>query len=107
MMKKATRGEQQKHCCCFTTICKSCNRAKGNRVQQQQLEPVNMSRIFEALQRSESERSGVATPPPQVATDPLRAGQRLAGRITPHDVSADELAPDGFAEQEFIEKDLV
>jgi capsular exopolysaccharide synthesis family protein len=66
-----------------------------------------MSRIFEALQRSESERSGVATAPPELATELLQAVERKASAIAPKDLSAHELTPHGFAEQEFTENDFV
>ena len=98
------RGEPQKHYSSCTTICKNCNRAMGNRAQRQQLEPVNMSRIFEALQRSESERSGVATAPPALATELLQAVERKASAIAPKDLPAHELTPHDFAEQEFTER---
>jgi capsular exopolysaccharide synthesis family protein len=66
-----------------------------------------MSRIFEALQRSESERSGVATAPPALATELLQAAERDTIRIAPKDLPAHELTPHDFAEQEFTENDFV
>ena len=66
-----------------------------------------MSRIFEALQRSESERSGVATAPPALATELLQAVERKASAIAPKDLPAHELTPHDFAEQEFTENDFV
>jgi capsular exopolysaccharide synthesis family protein len=66
-----------------------------------------MSRIFEALQRSESERSGVATAPPALATELLQAVERDTIRIAPKDLPAQELTPHDFAEQEFTENDFV
>ena len=66
-----------------------------------------MSRIFEALQRSESERSGVATAPPALATELLQAVEREASALAPKDLPANELAPHDFVEEEFAENDLV
>jgi capsular exopolysaccharide synthesis family protein len=66
-----------------------------------------MSRIFEALQRSESERSGVATAPPALATELLQAVERDAIRTAPKDLPAHEVIPNDFAEQEFTENDFV
>src|SRR5579863_7804020 len=80
------------------TICKNCNRVTENRAQRQQPEPVNMSRIFEALQRSESERSGVATAPPALATELLQAVEREASATAQTDLPASELAPADFTE---------
>jgi capsular exopolysaccharide synthesis family protein len=79
----------------------------GNRAQRQQPERVNMSRIFEALQRSESERSGVATAPPALATELLQAVEREASTIAPKSLPDHELTPNDFAEQEFTERDFV
>jgi len=64
-----------------------------------------MSRIFEALQRSESERSGVATAPPELATELLQAVEREAGAIAPKDLPANDFTPRDFAGQEFAEND--
>ena len=104
--RKATRGEQRKLCSSCMTICKNCNRAMENRGQPQQPEPVNMSRIFEALQRSESERSGVTSAPPALATELLQAVEREASALAPKDLPANELAPHDFAEKEFAENDF-
>jgi capsular exopolysaccharide synthesis family protein len=57
-----------------------------------------MSRIFEALQRSESERSGVATAPPALATELLQAVEREASATAQTDLPASELAPADFTE---------
>jgi capsular exopolysaccharide synthesis family protein len=64
-----------------------------------------MSRIFEALQRSESERSGVATAPPALATELLQAVERKASAIAPKDLPANDFTPRDFAGQEFAEND--
>src|SRR5580698_5666689 len=104
--KKAMRGEQQRLCSSCMTICKNCNRVTENRGQPQQLEPVNMSRIFEALQRSESERSGVTSAPPALATELLQAVEREASVPAPQDLPANELAPHDFSEKEFAENDF-
>jgi capsular exopolysaccharide synthesis family protein len=77
-----------------------------NRGPPQQLEPVNMSRIFEALQRSESERSGVATEPPALATELLQAVEREAGAHAPEQLPVEEFVPQDFTEQEFVDYDL-
>src|SRR5580698_977643 len=104
--KKAMRGEQQRLCSSCMTICKNCNRVTENRGPLQQLEPVNMSRIFEALQRSESERSGVATAPPALATELLQAVEREASGPASKDLPANELAPPAFPENEYAENDF-
>ena len=65
-----------------------------------------MSRIFEALQRSESERSGVTSAPPALATELLQAVEREASVPAPQDLPANELAPHDFAEKEFAENDF-
>jgi capsular exopolysaccharide synthesis family protein len=77
-----------------------------NREQPQQPEPLNMSRIFEALQRSESERSGVTSAPPALATELLQAVEREASVPAPQDLPANELAPHDFSEKEFAENDF-
>ena len=51
-----------------------------------------MSRIFEALQRSESERSGTPLAPPALATELLQAVEREASALAPKDFPATELA---------------
>ena len=65
-----------------------------------------MSRIFEALQRSESERSGVATAPPALATELLQAVEREASASAPKDLPANELAPHDVTENEYAENDF-
>ena len=90
--RKATRGEQRKLCSSCMTICRNCNRARENHGQPQQPEPLNMSRIFEALQRSESERSGTPLAPPALATELLQAVEREASATAPKDFPAIELA---------------
>jgi capsular exopolysaccharide synthesis family protein len=65
-----------------------------------------MSRIFEALQRSESERSGVTSAPPALATELLQAVEREASVPAPQDLPANELAPHDFSEKEFAENDF-
>ena len=66
-----------------------------------------MSRIFEALQRSESERSGVTSAPPALATELLQAVEREASVPAPQDLTANELAPHDFSEKElFAENDF-
>jgi len=55
-----------------------------------------MSRIFEALQRSESERSGTPLASPALATDLLQAVER----------KSEELAPNGFAPGGLLTNDL-
>jgi capsular exopolysaccharide synthesis family protein len=65
-----------------------------------------MSRIFEALQRSESERSGDPLAPPALATELLQAVEREASVVAPEDFPADELAGNDFAETEFARADF-
>jgi capsular exopolysaccharide synthesis family protein len=65
-----------------------------------------MSRIFEALQRSESERSGTPLAPSALATELLRAVEREASDLAPKDSPANELAGNDFAETEFATNDL-
>jgi capsular exopolysaccharide synthesis family protein len=88
------------------TICKNCNRATENPEQQLQPEPVNMSRIFEALQRSESERSGLSSAAPALATELLQAVEREASATAPRDFAASELPRRDFSEEEFVRNDL-
>src|ERR1700680_4265555 len=95
------RGEQRKLCCSCMTICKKLNRARTNRGQPQLPEPVNMSRIFEALQRSESERSGTPLAPPALATELLQVVERESSAFAPKDFPANE-----FPHQEFAKNDL-
>jgi capsular exopolysaccharide synthesis family protein len=65
-----------------------------------------MSRIFEALQRSESERSGAPLAPTALATELLQAVEREAGAQAPKDSSATELAHQDFSEGNFAENDF-
>jgi capsular exopolysaccharide synthesis family protein len=65
-----------------------------------------MSRIFEALQRSESERSGTPLAPPELATELLQAVEREASALAPKDFPAEETAQEDLAAQEFAPKDL-
>ena len=65
-----------------------------------------MSRIFEALQRSESERSGVATAPPALATELLQAVERDASATAQKDLPAGEFAPADFIENEYAGNDF-
>ena len=65
-----------------------------------------MSRIFEALQRSESERSGVTSAPPAVATELLQAVEREANAAAPKDFPANELAHQDFPERDFAVNDV-
>jgi capsular exopolysaccharide synthesis family protein len=65
-----------------------------------------MSRIFEALQRSESERSGVTSAPPAVATELLQAVERAANAAAPKDFPANELAHQDFPERDFKVNDF-
>jgi capsular exopolysaccharide synthesis family protein len=65
-----------------------------------------MSRIFEALQRSESERSGVATAPPELATELLQAVEREASAPAQKDLPASEFVPADFTENEYAGNDF-
>ena len=65
-----------------------------------------MSRIFEALQRSESERSGTPSAAPAVATELLQIVEREASVLACKDFPANELAHQEFAGQEFDKNDL-
>ncbi len=66
-----------------------------------------MSRIFEALQRSESERSGVATAPPALATELLQSVEREASAhasvedFPPNEVALPDFAEKGLANDDF------
>jgi capsular exopolysaccharide synthesis family protein len=62
-----------------------------------------MSRIFEALQRSESERSGTPSAPPALATELLQVVEREANART--DV-AHEVAHRDIVDKEFAKNDL-
>jgi capsular exopolysaccharide synthesis family protein len=64
-----------------------------------------MSRIFEALQRSESERSG-ARLAPAVATELLQIVEREASALAARDFPANEYVHQEFAGQEFAKNDL-
>lgn len=65
-----------------------------------------MSRIFEALQRSESERSGTPSPPPALATELLQAVEREANAHVPIDVAAAQLTENDFTDSTFAEEDF-
>ena len=65
-----------------------------------------MSRIFEALQRSESERSGTPLAPPALATELLQVVEREASALAPKNFPATEGAPQDFAEKDFDENDF-
>jgi capsular exopolysaccharide synthesis family protein len=60
-----------------------------------------MSRIFEALQRSESERSGTPSAPPALATELLQAVEREANAHIPKDLAADQFADNDFTDKDF------
>jgi capsular exopolysaccharide synthesis family protein len=60
-----------------------------------------MSRIFEALQRSESERSGTPLAPPALATELLQAVEREVSARIPKDLPANEPADRDFIENDF------
>jgi len=62
-----------------------------------------MSRIFEALQRSESERSGTPLAPPALATELLRVVEREANALTE---LAREVSHKEFADKECAQNDL-
>ena len=55
-----------------------------------------MSRIFEALQRSESERSGLESAPPALATELLQAVERDIVGLAPRDTDVNDLVEKGF-----------
>jgi capsular exopolysaccharide synthesis family protein len=65
-----------------------------------------MSRIFEALQRSESERAGAPLAPPELATELLQAVEREAIALAPKDFPAEDIAQEDFAAQEFAPNGL-
>jgi capsular exopolysaccharide synthesis family protein len=63
-----------------------------------------MSRIFEALQRSESERSGAPLAAPELATELLQAVER--GALPQKDLPVEEFAREDFAEPDFAQTDF-
>ena len=68
-----------------------------------------MSRIFEALQRSEAERSGAPLAPPALATELLQVVEREASALASKDFPANELAHQDFGcrtREEFANSDL-
>jgi capsular exopolysaccharide synthesis family protein len=58
-----------------------------------------MSRIFEALQRSETERSGVPSAPSEIATDLLQAVEREVSGRAPRNMSPVAPSDPGFVDQ--------
>jgi capsular exopolysaccharide synthesis family protein len=60
-----------------------------------------MSRIFEALQRSESERSGTPSAPPALATELLQAVEREVNARIPKDIPATEFIDADFTQNDF------
>jgi len=65
-----------------------------------------MSRIFEALQRSESERSGTPFTPPALATELLQVVEREATGQIPPDSSVNECEAPEFIEEQLADNDL-
>ena len=65
-----------------------------------------MSRIFEALQRSESERSGTPSAPPALATELLQAVEREANAHIPTELAPSKFADNDFTDSEFTERDF-
>jgi capsular exopolysaccharide synthesis family protein len=65
-----------------------------------------MSRIFEALQRSESERSGTPLAPPALATELLQVVEREAIGHAPLDSPVSEFDAPEFVEEQFADNDL-
>ncbi len=63
-----------------------------------------MSRIFEALQRSESERSGTPSAPPALATELLQVVEREASALALKNLPANEVSHKDFADQEEVAK---
>jgi capsular exopolysaccharide synthesis family protein len=57
-----------------------------------------MSKIFEALQRSEEERSGSSFPESSLATDLLRRAEQASTSVLPPEVVLPEVAPTEFAD---------
>jgi capsular exopolysaccharide synthesis family protein len=65
-----------------------------------------MSRIFEALQRSESERSGTPLAPPALATELLQVVEREISGQTPLETPIGEFDAPELVEEQFAEDDL-
>lgn len=65
-----------------------------------------MSRIFEALQRSESERSGTPLAPPALATELLQVVEREAVGHAPLAPPVSEFDAPEFVEEQFADNDL-
>ena len=65
-----------------------------------------MSRIFEALQRSESERSGTPLAPPALATELLQVVEREAFGQAPMESPVSDLDPQDFVEEQLPDNDL-
>jgi len=65
-----------------------------------------MSRIFEALQRSESERTGTTVAPPALATELLQVVEREASALAPKHAPENDVALQDFAAEEFANNDL-
>jgi len=63
-----------------------------------------MSRIFEALQRSESERSGTPSASPALATELLQVVEREASTLALKNLPANEISQKDFADQEEVAK---
>jgi len=59
-----------------------------------------MSRIFEALQRSESERSGTPLAAPALATELLQAVERKSENLAPNDFATSELVTNDVAKSD-------
>lgn len=64
-----------------------------------------MSRIFEALQRSESERTGAPLAPPALATELLQAVERETIVQVPEDIVATKFTDNDFTDSEFTGTD--
>src|SRR5271170_2028497 len=61
------------------TILRECDPANSSLPYRQDREPASMSRIFEALTRSEEERSGISFPvPPALATELLQRAEQAS-----------------------------
>ena len=65
-----------------------------------------MSRIFEALQRSESERLGTPVAAPALATEFLQVVEREANASAPRDFPAIELPRQDFAQKDFSQNEF-
>jgi capsular exopolysaccharide synthesis family protein len=65
-----------------------------------------MSRIFEALQRSESERTGTPLAPPALATELLQVVEREAIGQAPLNSPMSEFEAPEFVEEQFADNDL-